>query len=52
MATGKCVVIPHRLTDDEDKLIITRSEGIIVEEIKKAVNFREKYFKHIVITKK
>lgn len=49
-ATGKCIAIIHRHEDDDDKLILIKEgESYTNEEIEKLVNFREKYFKHIII---
>ncbi len=49
-ANGICIAIIHRLEDDDDKLIVVREgEDWSTEEIKKAVNFREKLFLHEII---
>jgi inorganic pyrophosphatase len=49
-AEGICIAIIHRLDDDDDKLILTpNGENMTDEEIDKAVNFREKFFKHVII---
>ncbi len=52
-ATGICIAIIHRLDDDDDKLILV-NEGVDMtdEEIDKAVDFREKFFKHIIVRDK
>ena len=48
--TGQVVAIIHRLNDDDDKLIVVpKNELITNEEIEKAVDFQEKYFKHKII---
>lgn len=49
--TGKCVAVIHRLDDNDDKLVVVpeSSENITDEEILKAINFQEKWFKPIVI---
>lgn len=49
--TGKCIAIIHRKNDDDDKLVIIpeNAKKMSDEEILKAVNFQEKYFKPIVI---
>ncbi len=49
-AEGVCIAIIHRLDDDDDKLIVVE-EGVEMtdEEIDRAVNFREKFFKHEII---
>ncbi len=46
-AEGVVIAIIHRLEDDDDKLIVV-PEGVSMtdEEIEKAINFREKFFKH------
>lgn len=51
--TGKCIAIIHRIDDDDDKLVIVPEnfKEISDEEILKAVNFQEKYFKSTVIKK-
>lgn len=51
-AEGVCIAIIHRLDDDDDKLILV-PEGVTMsdEEIDTAVNFREKFFKHIIVRK-
>jgi len=47
---GKVIAIVHRLDDDDDKLIVvSENESITDEEIEKAVDFQEKYFKHKII---
>ena len=49
---GQVVAIIHRLENDDDKLIvIPKNENITDEEIKKAVNFQEQFFKHEIIRK-
>jgi len=49
--TGKCIVVIHRLDDNDDKLIIIpeNSENISDEEILKLDNFQEKWFKSEII---
>lgn len=48
--TGQVVAIIHRLDDDDDKLIvIPENENITDDEIEKAVDFQEKWFKHEII---
>ena len=51
--TGKCIAIIHRLDDNDDKLVIVpeNAKEISDEEILKAVNFQEKWFKSVVIRK-
>ena len=48
--TGQVIAIIHRFDDDDDKLIvIPENENITNEEIEKAVNFQEQFFKHEII---
>jgi inorganic pyrophosphatase len=49
-AEGICIAIIHRLEDDDDKLILV-PEGVEMTdlEIDDAVNFREQFFKHLII---
>jgi len=51
--TGKCIAIIHRLDDNDDKLVIVpeNAKEISDEEILKAVNFQEKWFKSVVVRK-
>ncbi|MEK7607495.1 MAG: inorganic diphosphatase [Patescibacteria group bacterium] len=51
-AEGLCIAIIHRFNDDDDKLVIV-SEGtnLTDEEIKKAVNFQEQFFKSEIVRK-
>ncbi len=45
-AGGVCIAIIHRLDDDDDKLIaVPENVQMTDEEILKAVNFQEKWFK-------
>lgn len=47
---GKAVAIIHRLEDDDDKLVvIPEDQKISEEEIKKSVEFQEKWFKYEII---
>jgi inorganic pyrophosphatase len=47
---GQVVAIIHRLENDDDKLIvIPENKNITDEEIEKAVEFQEKFFKHEII---
>jgi inorganic pyrophosphatase len=50
-AEGICIAIIHRLDDDDDKLILVseQDKNITDEEIDAKVNFREKFFKHIIV---
>ncbi len=49
-AKGVCIAIVHRLDDDDDKLIVVE-EGVAMtdDEIKRAVHFREKFFRHEIV---
>jgi len=51
--TGKCIAIIHRLDDNDDKLVIVpeNTKEISDEEILRAVNFQEKYFKFETLRK-
>lgn len=46
-ANGVCIAVIHRTDDDDDKLVVV-PEGMDIadEEIKKLVEFQEKWFKH------
>ncbi len=47
---GICIAIIHRLDDDDDKLILIEDgKELTDEEIENEVNFREKYFRHIIV---
>lgn len=49
---GKVLAIINRKNDIEDKLVVcSQDENYSIEEIKKALNFQEKYFKSKVIIK-
>jgi len=50
-STGKCIAIIHRTNDDDDKLVVVPKNliGMSDKEILKAVDFQEKWFKHIII---
>ncbi len=47
---GKCIAVIHRLDDDDDKLVLV-PEGMDFsdDEIRKAIEFQEQYFKSIII---
>lgn len=49
-AKGVCIAVIHRTDDDDDKLIVA-PEGMEIsdDEIEKAVEFQEKWFKHKLI---
>ncbi|HLC49369.1 MAG TPA: inorganic diphosphatase [Candidatus Andersenbacteria bacterium] len=47
---GMVVAIIHRLEDDDDKLVVLpKGKSITDEEIEKAVEFQEKWFKHEIV---
>ncbi len=48
---GKCVAVIHRLNDNDDKLVIVpkSSENISDEDIRKATNFQEQFFRSEII---
>ena len=48
--TGPVIAVVHRLDDQDDKLVVV-PEGLKLtdEEIRKQVNFQEKYFKSEII---
>jgi inorganic pyrophosphatase len=50
-AKGICIATVHRVDDDDDKLIIVPKDKINTtdDEIEKAINFQEKWFKHIIV---
>ncbi|NTU66836.1 MAG: inorganic pyrophosphatase [Candidatus Moranbacteria bacterium] len=49
--TGKCIAVVHRTNDRDDKLIIIPSsvENVSNEDIIKAVDFQERFFKSEII---
>lgn len=49
-ANGTVIAIIHRIDDDDDKLVVV-PEGLHLtdEEIEKAVEFQEKWFKHTIV---
>jgi len=48
--TGKVFAIVHRLEDDDDKLVVLPEDKTMnTEEIEKAIEFQEKWFKHEII---
>ena len=48
--TGRCVAIIHRLDDNDDKLVLVPDgKKLGDEEIKKVVNFQERFFKSIIM---
>jgi inorganic pyrophosphatase len=49
-AKGIVKAIIHRLDDDDDKLVVMPSDiEMTDEEIEKAINFQEKWFKHTIL---
>ena len=48
--TGRCIVIIHRLNDDDDKLILTpRNAQLTDKEIRTATHFQERFFKSVIV---
>ena len=49
--TGKCAAIIHRSDDNDDKLVVVPKDfkDISDEEILKAINFQEEWFKSVII---
>ena len=49
-ARGVVIAIIHRFDDDDDKLVVVpESFSMSNDEIEKAVNFQEQWFKHEII---
>lgn len=49
---GRCIAIIHRTNDNDDKLVIVPDgSNYSNEQINELVNFQEKYFNHVIITK-
>lgn len=47
---GTVVAIVHRINNDDDKLVvIPQGQSISDKEIEKAIEFQEKWFKHVII---
>jgi inorganic pyrophosphatase len=48
--TGKCIAVIHRTNDDDDKLVVV-PDGVELsdDEIRKATDFQEQYFKSEII---
>lgn len=47
---GKCIAIVHRVDDDDDKLIIVpKNKEYSDDAINALVEFRERYFEHIIV---
>ncbi|MFA5942107.1 MAG: inorganic diphosphatase [Candidatus Paceibacterota bacterium] len=44
---GKCIAVIHRLNDNDDKLVVipTTMDNVSDEDIQKATNFQEQFFK-------
>lgn len=50
--SGICIAVIHRTNDNDDKLVvIPNGKDFSDEEIKKLVEFQEKYFKHVILRK-
>lgn len=49
---GRVIAIVHRIEDDDDKLIVAPDDDKLItnEEIEKAIEFQEKWFKHEITT--
>lgn len=51
-AKGVCKAIVHRLSDDDDKLVVMPMMIDLTDaEIKKAVHFQEQWFEHEILRK-
>ena len=49
-ASGVCIAIVHRLNDDDDKLIVAPPNvDFSDDEIKKLIDFQEKYFEYEIV---
>ena len=49
-AEGTCIAIVHRLNDDDDKLVVVpKGMSLPDEQINKAVEFQERYFKFEIV---
>ncbi len=49
-AEGKVIAVIHRIDDDDDKLVVVPENLVLTdEEIDKAVNFQEQWFKHKIV---
>lgn len=49
-AKGICIAVIQRTNDDDDKLVVVPAGTMLTdEEIEKAVEFQEKWFKHQLI---
>ena len=47
---GQCIAVVHRINDNDDKLIVVpKGKNYTDDEIKKSINFQEKYFESEVI---
>jgi len=49
-AEGICIAVIHRIDDNDDSIVVV-PEGVSVndEEIRKAVEFQERFFKHKIV---
>ena len=50
-AKGKVIAIIHRLSDDDDKLVVApkNKANLTNKEIEKQVNFQEQFFEHKIV---
>ncbi len=49
---GKCIAVIHRISDDDDKLIVVPEGAEFTDEqIVSATNFQEQYFKSVILRK-
>ena len=47
---GICIAVLHRLTDDDDKLIVVPEDvNYTDEQINALTEYQERFFKHIII---
>lgn len=49
MAKGKVVAVIHRLDDDDDKLVVVADGDLGDGEIRKMVDFQEKWFEYEIL---
>lgn len=49
-AEGRVIAIIHRVDDDDDKLVVVpNGKELTDDDIEKAVNFQEQWFKHKIV---
>ena len=47
---GRCIGVIKRINDDDDKLIVVpKALNLSDDEIETAIDFQEKWFKHVVV---